>query len=119
EGDPGLGGLHTGAAPHEELHTEFALEGVDLLGQGRLANVQSAGGRRQPALLGDRHEHGEFAEFHSRWPPFTRCRAPMRSAYGCDRARVSVDCFILKVPAFSLSGGEMPPSARPAKGLEM
>ena len=50
--------------PVDQGDAELALEAGDVAADVGLHGVQGAGGRRERAVIGDRHERGELAEIH-------------------------------------------------------
>jgi hypothetical protein len=50
----------------EQRHTVMRLDGLDLMGERRLAHVHAFSGRCQLARFGDGHERAEMADFNHR-----------------------------------------------------
>ena len=69
EGLPGLGELHAAALAGEKLYTELGFKLGDLARNGRLGDVQGAGGGGNAAPLRDRAEVFKLANGHGNAPP--------------------------------------------------
>ena len=65
----GLGELHAAALAGEKLYTELGFKLGDLSRDGRLGDVQGAGGGRNAAPLRDRTEVFKLANGHGNAPP--------------------------------------------------
>ena len=65
----GLGELHAAALAGEKLYTELGFKLGDLARNGRLGDVQGAGGGGNAASLRDRAEVFELANGHEKVPP--------------------------------------------------
>ena len=65
----GLGELHAAALAGEKLHAELGFKLGDLARDGRLGDVQGAGGGGNAAPLRDRAEVFELTNGHEKAPP--------------------------------------------------